>query len=181
MGVIDPAALAAQAQEAKQRAEAATSGPWTLRNEGIEEFYAPFWRVGEEILVFSDDTLPAPPDAVFIAHARTDLPDLAEAVLALLAERETLREKLRLIEEFCESHLPLASEKSEVVARRVLWAIRGSNENPPHPDRAALAPQEPANTCPECGEPAVTDFGDGRFMCRYNGHIWTLAPQEPTA
>jgi hypothetical protein len=65
-----------------------------------------------------------------------------QTILNLVADRveaQQLRETLSLIEDFCETHLPFASEKSEVVARRVLWTIRGSNDDPPHPDRAAGA------------------------------------------
>lgn len=45
-------------------------------------------------------------------------------------------QKLDLIENFCETHRPFASPKSEVITRRILWAIRGSNDNPPHPERS---------------------------------------------
>jgi hypothetical protein len=34
------------------------------------------------------------------------------------------------------------TEREEVITRRVLWALRGSNEDPPHPDR--LSPARPA-------------------------------------
>jgi hypothetical protein len=71
-----------------------------------------------------------------LANKRAAQAEQAESELARVRERD------KLIEDFCESHLPFASEKSEVIARRVLWAIRGSNENPPHPDRAALSESE---------------------------------------
>lgn len=57
--------------------------------------------------------------------------DLWKRVRAAEKRAEEAERKLTLIENFCESHRPFASEKSEVVIRRVLWTIRGSNDDPP--------------------------------------------------
>lgn len=89
---LTPAELA---RAAKARAEAATEGPWEPLGTGVEG--GDHWYVcdrGEAIASISAqdgiNEAQREPDATFIAAARTDVPRLADAVLALTAERDAL-------------------------------------------------------------------------------------------
>ena len=82
--------------EIEARANAATEGPWEWEGEAKAE-----WEIGANSLVPSrrpDDPVlygygydasgievKTPADAEFIAHARTDMPDMAAALRAVLA------------------------------------------------------------------------------------------------
>ena len=82
--------------EIEARANAATEGPWEWEGEAKAE-----WEIGANSLVPSrrpDDPVlygygydasgievKTPADAEFIAHARTDVPDMAAALRAVLA------------------------------------------------------------------------------------------------
>ena len=71
----------------RQRVEAATPGPWELIGGG--EFVT-----GADVLVAPDDGGVTADNAIFIAHAREDVP-------ALLAEVERLRDGIaELVEDF---------------------------------------------------------------------------------
>ena len=63
--------------EIEARANAATEGPWELLGDG--EYVS-----GPGILVAPDDGGVTSADAEFIAHARTDMPDMAAALRAVL-------------------------------------------------------------------------------------------------
>jgi len=78
------------ARAAKARAEAATEGPWEPLGTGVAG--GDHWYVcdgGEAIALISTqdgiNEAQREPDAAFIAAARTDVPLLADAVLALTA------------------------------------------------------------------------------------------------
>lgn len=87
-----------RAEEAKARAEKATPGPWAIDIRAIEQHmdwidgktaYLPGCRrVVEDGFACSQDDEPRgvleDDDAEFIAHARTDVPSLADDVLSLL-------------------------------------------------------------------------------------------------
>jgi hypothetical protein len=68
----------------------------------------------------------------------------ALAELKALAERaeeaEPSAETLAALEHWLVTEYPnRKTVREETVIRRVLWALRGSNDDPPHPDREALA------------------------------------------
>jgi hypothetical protein len=75
--------------EIKMRRDAATPGPWeaTLDDHGRDGIEVGVWAHSEYIaeLITSDR---ATADAVFIAHARTDVDDLLAEVERLTAERD---------------------------------------------------------------------------------------------
>lgn len=94
---LDRRALEKLALEAKARASEATVGPWghkagmlkhyVFSNDEREDFGFSqqifHWEDGHEV--------PAEANCVFVAHARTDVPALADAVLRLLGENRRLR------------------------------------------------------------------------------------------
>ncbi len=85
-----------KAQEARERAKKATEGPWeavgpTTRKHVVRPAHS---NHGFTAVAFSQDD-----DADFVAHARTDVPELASLVEALAEEVERLRWKLALTEE----------------------------------------------------------------------------------
>lgn len=116
--MTDPQALAA---EALALCAAATPGPWSEDDGNV--FSTPLSREREDVimriiageaLVHPDDGLREPigwvastgqdqpnfeSDAAFIARMRTLGPELADAVLALTAERDALREALAMRDE----------------------------------------------------------------------------------
>ena len=109
----DLAGYREQAREAKGRAEEATPGPWAVETEtdGDGEFDGRWWtyvrgvereRPGEqfrEVIFRYDDDYGTDQrkDAAFIAAARSDVPNLADAVLALADTVERQREKIGVL------------------------------------------------------------------------------------
>ena len=97
--VTDPRTLA---EEAKARAEKATPGPWETKgpSTGLGRYddggdYAVLTGgliIAEAFRLVGHGTeRPAFENAAFIAHARSDVPALADAVLRLVEENERLR------------------------------------------------------------------------------------------
>lgn len=88
---VTPALPREERDAIRARAEAATDGPWRTWNDG---------HVGSPTVHIGGGVMPTPgsdpaqrmPDAEFIAHARTDVPALLDALDAAEAEVERLRE-----------------------------------------------------------------------------------------
>ena len=81
--------LKALAEDALARAGKATGKAWRHGVHSFRDF------VTDDAILLIDDLKPN--DAKFIAHARTDVPALAQAVLDLIGENENLRWKLEKI------------------------------------------------------------------------------------
>ena len=88
------------------RTEKATAGPWTIErpaNDGM--MFAPgvlIAATGRNQGIFANPLggqFPAS-DRIFIAHARTDIPDLLALVHSLKADNERLREALKNLEAY---------------------------------------------------------------------------------
>lgn len=74
----------------KARVAAATAGPWSWEGSIYEHMEAEIVaKRGLAQLWKSDNVIP---DAAFIAHARTDIPDLIAALEAAERERDALKE-----------------------------------------------------------------------------------------
>lgn len=76
--------LAAELQTIRERVEGATKGPWVGDPDDPRQI-----RAGEDeywLASMRGDTASRRKDAEFIAHARTDLPRLLDAVEKVLAE-----------------------------------------------------------------------------------------------
>jgi len=107
--VTDPRTLA---EEAKARAENATPGPWFAEDIG-ESRNGPY-AVRYETRTTAGDVAPPPVrhgDTIFIAHARSDVPALADAVLRLVEERDEMRAQLQAQAEGFKRNLRLATEE----------------------------------------------------------------------
>jgi hypothetical protein len=84
--------------EIEKRCNAATAGPWFHRQAGMEghgqayDWIADAEGVGRhsKIIVSRESVYGGTPDYSFIAHARTDIPDLVSEVKRLRAELERL-------------------------------------------------------------------------------------------
>lgn len=81
----------AQVAECRERAERATEGPWEAKCSGHD--YPYIVAHGKQLACGED--FGKMPDAEFIAHARTDIPNLCATVEALREENERLRGLLR--------------------------------------------------------------------------------------
>ena len=79
--------------EIEKRCEAATDGPWEAEPSCAGGSYG-WWVAGYDYGTYRDADFEREEDARFVAHARTDLPDLLTAYKALLAENERLRETI---------------------------------------------------------------------------------------
>ena len=101
---LDLAALRAAAQEARERAQKATAGPWKVETDtdGDGEPFGHWWTYvrgveqatdrGRIIFRYDDDYgTDQAADAGFIAAARSDVPKLASAVLDLAEEVQRLQ------------------------------------------------------------------------------------------
>jgi hypothetical protein len=74
--------------EIRKRIEAASKGPWDF---DVEECC---WHVTDECIAFLMECR----DAKFTAHARTDLPEVLDALELALKENERLKDSLRALE-----------------------------------------------------------------------------------
>ncbi len=89
--------------EIKARAEAATEGPWTGNNgDGYGAYYVDN-PTGRTVARCDYGPYEGSRDAEFIAHARTDVPDLVAAVEAVLALRP-LANTYRTLDEWEEGY-----------------------------------------------------------------------------
>ena len=108
---VDLAALVKLAREAKGRAEAAAPGPWETDGAQVVETAEPLDDgsfEGDradvcEVLHYGTDGGPFPKGTVsFIAHSRTDLPALADGVIAMADELSHLRLMKRVFDRSAE-------------------------------------------------------------------------------
>lgn len=101
--------------EVEARAEAATDGPWVN--------YSPNPKVIREQAIYSEwledipeaksseiAALMTPPDAEFIAHARTDLPDLLAVVKRVLAWADHMEQSAEALYESSEGDDDLVNQ-----------------------------------------------------------------------
>lgn len=100
-------------KEIRERAEKATRGPWRVDtwpcgskgSPPLAQTWASDVRAKSgEILCFQDTDWTKPPDhpdAAFIAHARSDVPDLLEEVERLRAALEKQRRDMQRRIDFC--------------------------------------------------------------------------------
>jgi hypothetical protein len=94
--LLDPDALVKLAHEAKDRAEAATEGPWLAReNPPVyvapgHDPGAPGWGIDASVPLLDAAGEFSESDATFVAHGRTDVPTLADGVIALAEENAHL-------------------------------------------------------------------------------------------
>lgn len=92
----------------RERAEAATAGPWELIGGGE-------YVTGVSILVAPDDGGVTGNDAEFIAHARTDLPRLLDAVEAVMREVGYAPESNDYLEDWERGHRAALIEIGRVI------------------------------------------------------------------
>ena len=79
-------------QAIRERAEAATPGPWKHKKTYISTITTE--PESDDFIVWGDGGVDKETDAEFIAHARTDIPALLDALAAVTAERDALRVKV---------------------------------------------------------------------------------------
>jgi chromosome segregation ATPase len=116
------------AEGARERAEKATPGPWEAEQDGVLVYVVTAEPQSsghrEAVALIDDDTgrlLGQDADADFIAHARTDIPALADALEA--AEKKLARHR-------AEDYPAQVSDLSEMLrdAETELARLRGENE-----------------------------------------------------
>ena len=73
--------------EIEKRCEAATDGPWEAEPSCAGGSYG-WWVAGYDYGTYRDADFEREEDARFVAHARTDLPDLLAAYKELRAEKD---------------------------------------------------------------------------------------------
>ena len=110
-------------QACRERAEAATPGPWEVRRaDDVMGGFDYFVEAGPmTVAVASEDTRPragmgARRDAAFIANARADVPRLLATVAALEADLFRIAEALGRVQ-YPDGHAPYRGSVDEVLAR----------------------------------------------------------------
>lgn len=104
----------------RERAEAATAGPWELIGGGE-------YVTGVSILVAPDDGGVTDCDAEFIAHARADLPRLLDAVEAVMREVGYAPESSDYLEDWERGHRAALIE----IGRVITTALEGKDAQHP--------------------------------------------------
>ena len=89
----DPAAARTLARAARQRADAATEGPWNI--DPFMEHDPDRWIMNDAEDVIGGVSYLGHHDGEFVIHAREDVPALCDAVEALAADVERLRAHIR--------------------------------------------------------------------------------------
>jgi hypothetical protein len=108
--MIDLTTLRALATEARQRADAATPGPWRFIRYPHRDIVCTVGDVGSPSKDVGDFVRRG--DGVFAASARTDVPALCDAVEALAGEVERIRrETIEECARVCETYLRTVNEE----------------------------------------------------------------------
>lgn len=120
----------AERAAARERCEKATAGDWFFNPDTAEhewESHDIYGQDGRRVLGLHSYKLP---DALFIAHARTDLPAALDEVDAKDAEIERLRELLREFEWTVRTHDMCfrKGSKAQLLAARALAALEGEGQ-----------------------------------------------------